>query len=230
TLGEHNILAFLLNNGGGLFNPAGQPDVSYARNVEAITFLTDMVKDGSLDPAGAGWQSSDLEKAFGQGRVAMIVDTPGVQGRFSADVARQIGLLNPLKSPHGTYGTIKWIASLMIYNTTKYPDAAMTFVSWLARNQLSFWTQGHSTMLPVTHSSDSASYFKADPFAPRIFGEWLPIGAYTGARSKTLFPQLNAVEGQGFMQKMAQQISLGQDPGSIIAGASAALADVMKNS
>lgn len=229
TLGEHYILTFMLNNGGGLFTKTGAPDLANPRNVEAITFLDNMAKAHLIDPAGAGWQGTDLERAFGNGTVAMMLHAPGAQNLYPAAVAKQVGLVPPLKSPHGTYGTISWVNNIMAYKETKSPAAVLAFLQWYSEHQLPLFTQGHVTALPTRKSFVANAYFQRDPYMGAIIKEYVPIGQTTAAHAPSLFPALNAVEGQGFLQTMAQQIILGQDPKAIIARAQASFIATLKS-
>jgi len=230
TGGEQVVLAFMLNNGGGLFTKTGQPGISTPRNQEAVDFLVSMAKDGSIDPAGAGWQGTDLQKAFGTGRVAMMINNPGAQTNYPSSFLGKMGLLPPLKSPHGTYGTISWVNNIMVYKETKNAAAVMTFIEWLSQNELPLFTQGGSTQIPVRKSFTDKPYFQTAPFDAQVIKQWVPIGKTTATQDPTLFPQLNAVEGQGFLQTMAQQVILGQDPKMIVTRAATGLAQVMQSS
>jgi multiple sugar transport system substrate-binding protein len=226
-LGAHNMLYFMINNGGGLFSPSGQPDLPYARNVEALQFLVSMVKDGLIDPAGAGWSGTDLQKAFGTGRVAMYLDGPGSQANYPASLRPQIGMMPPLVSPHGTKGTIFWINNIMAYSQTKYPEETMTFMDWLSKNELPLWTQGANSQLPVRKSYTTNPYFK-DPFTQEILDQYIPVAKTTATRAATLFPQLNTIEGEGFLQTMPQQVILGTDVKTILSTAVPDFARIMK--
>jgi multiple sugar transport system substrate-binding protein len=228
TGGEQVLLMFMLNNGGGLFDASGKPDLSNPRNVEALQFLVTMAKNGSIDPAGAGWQGPDIQKAFGSGRVAMWVNNPGAQTNFPSSFLGKLGLLPPLKSPHGTYGTLDWVNNIMVYKESKNPEAAMSFVEWLSKNELPIFTQGGATQIPVRKTITSQPFFKSYPFDAQIIKEYIPIAKSTATHKSTLFPQLNAVEGQGFLQTMAQEVSLGHDVKSIIARATPQLEQVMQ--
>ena len=228
TLGEHQVLVFMLNNGGGLFTKTGAPDLANPRNVEAINFLDGMAKAGSIDPAGAGWQGTDLEKAFGNATVAMMIAGPGEQARYPASVAKQMGLVPPLKSPHGTYGTISWVNNMMAYKETKNPAAVYTFMQWWSQNELPLFTQGHATDIPVRKSFVDTAYFQKDPFAQMVIKQYVPIGKTTATHDPSLFPALNAVEGQGFLQTMAQQIILHQDSSAIVSRAQVAFSATLK--
>lgn len=229
TGGSHVLLMFMLNNGGGLFDKSGKPNLSDPLNVEALDFLVSMAKDGSIDPAGAGWQDADIQRAFGSGRIAMFVNNPGAQTNFPSSFLGKMALLAPLKGPHGTFGTIDWVNNIMVYKGTKNADAAMTFVKWLSKNEFPVFNQGGATQIPVRKSISNQPFFKAYPLDAQIMKQYIPVAKSTATHDATLFPQLNAVEGQGFLQTMAQEVTLGHDAKSIISRASAQLTQVMQN-
>jgi multiple sugar transport system substrate-binding protein len=54
TLGSHWLFTLMLNNGGGLFTKDGKPDLGSERNIEALRFLSDLVKNKFVYPASAG--------------------------------------------------------------------------------------------------------------------------------------------------------------------------------
>jgi multiple sugar transport system substrate-binding protein len=228
TGGSQVVLMFMLGNGGGLFDASGKPNLGGARNVEALDYLVTMAKNGSIDPAGAGWQDADILKAFGSGKLAMMVNNPGAQTNYPAKFLKNMGLMAPLKSPHGTFGTIDWVNNIMVYKETKNPEAAMTFLKWLSKNELPLFTTGGATQIPARKSLANQPFFSSYPFDAQIIKQYIPIAKSTATHDATLFPQLNAVEGQGFLQTMAQEVSLGHDPKSIISRASAQLEQVMQ--
>ncbi len=79
------IGVFFEQNGGGLTNEEGtEATVNSAENVEALTFVQDMMKDGSAAYAsdvGAGWGG----EAFGKGLGAMTIEGNWITGAMTAD-------------------------------------------------------------------------------------------------------------------------------------------------
>ena len=149
--GVHHILAFCLNNGGGLFTPDRTVNLMDERNVEALQMLSDLVTAGAVHPASAGYSGDDALKAFSQGDAAMILNTPGLEGRLP-EIAEQIGVMEPLTAPNGEKGTVSWVNNVMLYEQSEHKDQAIEFLKWRLDNLLPLWTDGHVTQIPVRQS------------------------------------------------------------------------------
>lgn len=210
TLGTHYMYFFILGNGGGLFTPERATNLMDERNVEALTFFSDLVKAGSVHPASAGYVSDDAIKAFGQGDAAMMISNPGLEGRLP-EIADKIGILSPIASPHGDTGTIAWVNNIMLYTQSEHPEEAKTFLTWWSENLLPLWTEGHLTQLPVRQSIADDAYFTENPNLKLILDEWVPVAKTTGTHFDGIFPALNEVEGEGVMQTLVQDLLQGKD-------------------
>jgi multiple sugar transport system substrate-binding protein len=208
--GVHNILAFTLNNGGGLFTPERGVNLMDERNVEALQFLSDLVASGAVHPASAGYTGDDSLKAFSQGDAAMILSNPGLETRFP-DIADQIGILEPLTSPSGEQGTVSWVNNVMLYEQSENKDQAMEFLLWRLDNLLPLWTEGHVTQIPVRQSIADDPFLADNPNMTFIIENWVPVGKGTGALAEGIFPVLNEVEGEGVLQTLAQDLLQGMD-------------------
>ena len=208
--GVHNILAFTLNNGGGLFTAERGGNLMDERNVEALQFLSDLVASGAVHPASAGYTGDDSLKAFSQGDAAMILSNPGLETRFP-DIADQIGILEPLTSPSGEQGTVSWVNNVMLYEQSENKDQAMEFLLWRLDNLLPLWTEGHVTQIPVRQSIADDPYLADNPNMTFIIENWVPVGKGTGALAEGIFPVLNEVEGEGVLQTLAQDLLQGMD-------------------
>jgi multiple sugar transport system substrate-binding protein len=208
--GVHNILAFTLNNGGGLFTAERGVNLMDERNVEALQFLSDLVASGAVHPASAGYTGDDSLKAFSQGDAAMILSNPGLETRFP-DIADQIGILEPLTSPSGEQGTVSWVNNVMLYEQSENKDQAMEFLLWRLDNLLPLWTEGHVTQIPVRQSIADDPFLADNPNMTFIIENWVPVGKGTGALAEGIFPVLNEVEGEGVLQTLAQDLLQGMD-------------------
>jgi len=219
TGGSHYLYTLMLNNGGGLFDENRHLTAASPRNVEALGFLSDLVHDGSVSPASAGYDSDGRRRAFLQGQAAFILDGPGFPDSAPAASRDQIGVLPPLKGPHGDQGTIAWVNNIMIYNQTKYPEQTKTFLKWWSANQLPLWTEGHSRNLSARKSFAADPYFQGDPRRKFIIESYLPLGRTTGTSAPGIFPSLNTIEGDGVMQSLTQEILQGKDVAPALARA-----------
>ena len=212
TGGVHLLLSLMLNNGGGLFTTDGQLDFMNERNVESLTFLSDMVADGSVHPGSAGFSTDDAVKAFGSGTAAILMDGPGIEQQLP-DLSENIGLMSPLAGFHGDTGTISWVNNVMIYTQSENPDAAKEFLTWWSQNQGPLWTEGNNGQIPVRISIVNDPFFQDNPFTKQIIDEWVPVGKSTAANAPGIFPALNDIEGEGVMQTLIQDILQGKDVG-----------------
>jgi multiple sugar transport system substrate-binding protein len=229
TGGSHYLYAMILNNGGGLFSDKRELTVDTARNREALGFYAGMVKDGSVHPASAGYDSEQRRRAFIQGQAAMILDGPGLMDRVAADQKDKFGILAPLAGPKGDKGTIFWINNVMVYEQTKQPEAVKSFLKWWSKNQKVLWIEGKVGPLPARLSFGKDEKFQSDPFRKMALEAYLPVGKTTGANSASIFAKLNAIEGDGVMQALTQEILQGKDLGEAMKRAEDKLKAIMKN-
>ncbi|XSC48237.1 extracellular solute-binding protein [Bradyrhizobium sp. RDT10] len=228
TGGSHYIYSLLLNNGGGLFNAKRELTFNSDRNREALTFISSLVKDGSVHPASAGYDSDQRRRAFFQGQAAMILDGPGLLDSAPSDQRSKFAVLPPLIGPHGDRGTVSWINNIMIYNQTKHPDEVKTFLKWWSKNQKTLWTEGKVRSLPARLSFLQDPFFKQDPARDVAISAYLPVAKTTGANSETIFAKLNAVEGDGVMMSLIQELLQGKDVAQAIGTADKKLNAIMK--
>ena len=228
TGGSHYLYALMLNNGGGLFTEKAALSVSTPRNIEAWTYLSDLVRDGSIAPASAGYDSDGRRRAFLQGQAAFIIDGPGFADSAPPGVKEHIALVQPLAGPHGDKGTIAWVNNIMIYQQTKVPEQTKTFLKWWSKNQLPAWTEGHARNIPARRSIAANAYFQADPIRKAVIETYLPVGKGTGNAAPAIFPALNAIEGDGVMQSLTQEILQGKDVAQAVARAEPKLKEIVR--
>jgi multiple sugar transport system substrate-binding protein len=227
TLGTHHMYFFILDNGGGLFTEDGKPDLMNDRNVEALTFFSDLVKAGSVHPASAGYVDDDARKAFIQGEAAMLIDVPGTEKR-AADIADKIGILDVITGPHGDKGTIAWVNNIMQYTQSKDKEADATFLTWWLKNLTPLWTEGHLTQLPVRKSIAANEYFTQNANMKFILDKWVPVAKTTATHYPGIFPALNEVEGEGVMQTLVQDLLQGKDVKESMTKADARMKEIVK--
>ena len=199
TGGSQIIYTVILNNGGGLFSPDRKLALMSDRNVEAVTALANMVKDGSVSPASAGYSYDDARSAFQRGEAAFMLDTPGAIDSAPDAVKPKIGILPPPTAPHGDKGTVYWINNIMIYTQSKHPEEVKAFMLWWSKNQKPLWTKGirrsfqfgsrspstpTSSTTPRPRKSSKSIFRSARPRRPRPKGFFLPS---TTSRARALF-------------------------------------------
>ncbi|MBV8483994.1 MAG: sugar ABC transporter substrate-binding protein [Verrucomicrobia bacterium] len=227
TLGSHYIYTLILNNDGGLFTPDRKPDLGAARNIEALQFLSDLVKHQLVYPASAGYHDEDEVSAFTQGKGAITLHAPGLGIRLSK-LSDQIGILPPLVAPNGDRGTIFWVNNIMLYKQTKHPAETKVFLQWWSEHEKDLWTKGHVTQLPVRKSFASDPYFQSNAETKFILANYIPVGKTTATHATEIFPKLNEVEGEGVMQTLMQNLLQGKDVNASVQEASHRLQSIME--
>jgi multiple sugar transport system substrate-binding protein len=228
TLGEHLSLSLMLNNGGGLFTKDRKLDLGSDRNMEALTFLSDLARGHFVYPASAGYSGEDALSAFSQGKGALYLDNPGIPSRLTK-VADKIGLVAPMTGPHGDKGTIYWVNNIMLYKQGKHPAETKVFLEWWSEHQKDLWTKGHNTQLPVRKSFAADPYFQNNPETKFILDNYIPIAKTTATKATQIFPKLNDVEGEGALQSLAQSLLQGKDVGASQKAASDRLNSVLQD-
>jgi len=224
-LGWQQMISLVYNNGGGLFSADGKLDVMNDRNVEAFTYISNLVKDGVVHPGSAGFSDADLTKAWSEGSVAMTTWGFGFEKR-APDLVAKTAVLPPLKGPHGDTGTQVWINSIMMYKQSKNPDAGGTFLKWWSENAKPLWTDGHCGLLPARKSISSDTYFQSNEFTKPILDQWVPIASTLGAKKAGTSPLLGKIDGSGILNTLATDILQGQDAKAALQKASDALTKI----
>ncbi len=212
-MGWQTMYSFIANNGGGFFTEEGGDPASNMlsdRVVEAAEFISQMVADGSVDPAGAGLDKTDMTRLFGQGRVAMTFQSSGWENNFPEQLD-DIAVMPMFESPHGTKGTFGATNPIIVYDNTEYPEAAKTFLKWWVENNLELWTEGHQTQVPTVVEFQKAEYFQEDRFAQVVAEEWAPYVQDISANYPSRFPELNEIEGEGVLFTMIQDLIQGKE-------------------
>jgi multiple sugar transport system substrate-binding protein len=222
-----DIWLWLFDNGGGWFKEDRTLDVMSDRNVESMDFFANMVKEGVIHPGSAGFSGDDATKAYGQGGATFYINNPGVPDALP-DVADKIVVTSPLTGPHGDKGTISWINNRMVYAQSKAQEQAKTLMSWLYDADLVLWTEGNCGQLTPRKSVAQNPHFQERPHLQKIYAEWLDIGKSAGQKAPGIFPELNAVEGEGYMTTLLTDLLQGKDVKESLAKAETSLKAIMK--
>ena len=199
------LITMTQNNNGGFFTADGKADMTGERTKETVEFMAALQADGSVDPATAGYDGNHAVQAFLAGKSAFFLYGPSLLANADAATAAKIGLLSPMTGPHGDKGTNAWNAGIMAYSQTKHPTETMKFIRWWSEHETPLWTQGGGGMLPVRASIRKDPYFVNNEVDNIFANEYLPVAKALYSKAGQSFPQLNAVEGDGFLAKLSQQ-------------------------
>lgn len=227
TSGIHFLLSMMLNNGGGLFDKDRNVAVTTDRNRETFHFISDLAKDGSINPASAGFTSDDFEKSFASGKAAMVLQNPGLDKKYP-ELAGKALALEPLEGPHGDKGTLNWINNIMLYKDSKHPNETKEFLKWWSENGKVLFTEGKLTALPARKSFTQDVFFTSDANNSSIITNYLPISKSTAANYTSLFPELNEIEGDTILTKAIQGLIMKKDADQILEDVQSGIESIMK--
>ncbi|HLJ59678.1 MAG TPA: ABC transporter substrate-binding protein [bacterium] len=224
--GWQQMMAFVFNNGGGLFDKQRNVAVISERNLEAATFISEMVKQKYISPNSPGMSKDDATKAFAEGQAVIYINQPALPATLP-NLAGKLDLLDPTAGPHGDKGTLYWVNNCFSFSKSKSPAGGKAWIKWWAVNNGPLFWQGHAQQLPVRKSVGANAYFNSD-ISKRLITEWLPIGRTMGTHYPTLFPQLNSVEGEGELAVLVNDLLSGKDPKQALQTAQRSIETIMK--
>jgi multiple sugar transport system substrate-binding protein len=225
--GAHWISHMAIGNGGGLFTPDGKAGLTSERSKEGIQFLADLVKDGSVNPASAGYTNNDALGAFFRGEATFVL-AGATAATQAGDARSKIGILPPLKGPHGDQLGLYFVNNIMAYQQSQHPKETLAFMKWWSDNAITLWSEGHVNNLPARQSIAEDPHFTKDPDIKFVFDNYVP-GARTLSQAKGgTFPVLNTIDGDGFLLSLAQSIWQGQPLDGPLGNAQSHLEEVLE--
>ncbi|WP_022901897.1 ABC transporter substrate-binding protein [Humibacter albus] len=206
--GSHILTAFMINNGGGLFNKKKEPDCVTSENEEAMEYVLELVKNGYSDPAAATYTSANVQSQWKAKKFGYGWDGAGLAASVGGDVATDMVVGDPLTSPSGKKGGIYFPNNIMMYKNTPSQKGSEAFLTYYYKNMSKLWTQKTGIGLPPLKSIADTSVLKADPVTVKILKDWNPIyGTWAAPGGKGLFYNIaNTVDGTQPMINFAQSI------------------------
>ncbi|WP_237280433.1 ABC transporter substrate-binding protein [Subtercola vilae] len=209
--GSHILAAFMINNGGGLFDENQKPACNTPENVEAMEFVLDLVKSGFSDPAAATYTSANVQAQWAAKTFGFGWDGAGLAASVTGDVVKDMVVGDPLKSNSGKTGGLYLPNNIMMYKNTPNQANSEAFLTYYYQNMKQLWTKNTGIGLPPLKSIAATPEFQADSNNVKIVKEWQPIFKTWAAPGGTgLFYNIaNTVDGTAPMTTFAQSILLG---------------------
>ena len=204
--GFHQIVAHMINNGGGLFDGDQKPDVVTEKNIEAVEWVLGLVKNGYSDPRSATYTSDNFYAQVSAKKFGGIWDGAGAKPNVKADVASDLVVGDPLTGPGGEKGALYFPNNIMMYKNTPSQDASEAFLTYYYKNMKTLWTKKTGIGLPVLKSIATEAYAD-DVDATKILNDWQPISKTFGAPGQnTVFLNVTKVDGTQPTINFAQSV------------------------
>ena len=212
--GTHTLASFMINNGGGMFDEAGNADCMYDRNVEAVEYLLELVKGGYVDPGSASYVDTDVYTELKNGHAGMALANATIPQECGTDpVHGDLVVMSPIKGPHGDLGTIQYLKNYQMYTRTPSVAASEKFLLWWNEQfvgKKGFFAQGITAGVPVRKSVIALPEIQADPQLSKIIKEWVPVAKPESARYSHIFSGLATVDNGTAMVQCIQSILQGK--------------------
>jgi multiple sugar transport system substrate-binding protein len=227
NLGAHAMVMMMINNGGGLFGTDGKLDIMNEKNVEAMQFVNQLVKEKIVDPRSVSYTGDNQNSQWKSGKFAMGIDTAGLDGNIG-DTTGDLVLMKPLAAPSGDKACLVFENNIMMYKNTPSQASSEAFLSWYIKNMKAYWEQNLLSGLPVLKSIVALPGFQKQTNKVAAITDWTPVAKTYAAQGSELSPALAQVDGGQPLQSLTQAILGGQDPKKALQTLQSTLASIVK--
>ncbi|KZE42416.1 ABC transporter substrate-binding protein [Microbacterium sp. T32] len=208
NLGNHLMASLMINNGGGIFNAEGKPDLVTDANIEAMEFVLELSAAGAIDPAALTYTSDNLQSQWADKRIGLGWNSAGLQNTLNGD--EDLFVASPVSSYSGNKGTLAFVNNLMMYTNTPSQEGSEAFLEAYLDGIHVFWDQGLINALPVLKSIVASEAFQANTQWVKIIDEWQPVSKPYATLSDTLFAGLAVVDGGQSITQFTQTMLAGK--------------------
>ena len=168
--GTHTLASFMINNGGGMFDEAGNADCLYSRNVEAVEYLLGLkFQGGCVDPGSVSYIDTDVYSELKAGRAGMALANATIPEECGTNpVTGDLVVMSPLAGPHGDKGTIQYLKNYQMYTRTPSIAGSEAFLLWWNEQFVGakgFYAQGITAAVPIWRPRDRAAPGPGGPAA-----------------------------------------------------------------
>ena len=160
---------FLYNNGGDILDENGKSMLSNPESVEALQFLTDLVKAGGSEPKPTGFTREQIIENFKAGQLSMYPTGPWLNAMIQTDNPDlQYGAV-PFPTNDGKpQQTVSVTDSLGMSASTEHPDEAWKFVEFMYQPKYRQAFDEGEGMLPELTAVAESDYFQSPDYKPFV--------------------------------------------------------------
>jgi multiple sugar transport system substrate-binding protein len=160
---------FLYNNGGDILDSKGKSMLSNPESVEALQFLTDLVKAGGTEPKPSGFTREQIIENFKAGQLAMYPTGPWLNAMIKADDPSLKYATVPFPTNNGKpEQTVSVTDSLGMSASSQHQEQAWKFVQFMYQPKYRQAFDEAEGMLPELTSVAQSAYFQSPEYKPFI--------------------------------------------------------------
>jgi len=208
-LGSHAMTMMMINNGGGIFDPDGRVDLLTDRNIEAMTFVRELVNAKVIDPSAVSYSRDNTLNQWRNRKFAMGIDTPGLDANIGDD-SGDLRVMDPISGPHGDKACLVFLNNIMMYANTPSREGSQAFLAYYVKNMKTLWQRGVVPGLPVLKSIVALPAFQRQTQNVKIINDWQPIAKTYATRSTQLSSVLAKIDGGDPLNQFTQAMLTGR--------------------
>lgn len=160
---------FLYNNGGDILDAQGKSMLSNPESVEALQFLTDLVKAGGTEPKPTGFTREQIIENFKAGQLSMYPTGPWLNAMIKADNPSLKFAVVPFPTNNGKpQKTVSVTDSLGMSALSQHQAEAWKFIQFMYQPKYRQAFDEGEGMLPELKAVAQSAYFQTPEYKPFI--------------------------------------------------------------
>lgn len=149
---QQHLVGFMRAAGGKVMDEEGNIVIDSPENLQALTYMTDLIKAGVVPPSANTWNYGDDVNILGTGQVAMSFMWGGygtlLESMFPEDY-KNIAFTTIPVGPSGESGTKTGSGGFFLFSGSKHPEEAKIFIEFMSREEISKeWSQISGNVSP----------------------------------------------------------------------------------
>lgn len=193
---------FLYNNGGDILDANGKSALSSPQSVEALDYLSKLVKNGGSEPKPTGFTREQIIEMFKSGQLSMYPTGPWLNAMIKADAPNLKYGITPFPTNGGNAPkTVAVTDSLGMSSKSKHKAEAWKFIQFMYQKDYRQKFDEVEGMLPELVAVAQSDYFQTPTYKPFI-------DALSTAKFQPQHPKFERV--QQIMTVAVQKVLSGQ--------------------
>ena len=196
--GTFQFMPFLLSAGGNV------DDLSSAKSVKALDYISGLVKDGYISKESINWTQADVEKQFASGSAAMMINGPWNIASLKKDAPDKHWKVTKIpKADDGDYASVLGGENLVICKGAK-KDAAWDFIKYVSSKEHSAELCAKIGRFSPRADVNVQEEFKDDPVLA-VFAGLMPNAKSRGPHPK--WPEISSAIQTALQESLTGQKS-----------------------
>jgi multiple sugar transport system substrate-binding protein len=160
---------FLYTNGGSVLNAQGKSELSSPQSVQALDFLTQLVKAGGSEPSPTGFDRDQITEMFKSGQLVMYPTGPWLNAQIKADNHTLQYSVEPFPTNNGSQQQTLAVADdLGVSATSSNQAQAWKFVQFMYQPKYRQKFDEAEGLLPELNSVAQSAFYQSADYKPFV--------------------------------------------------------------